>query len=69
MTTQTQYKMNEIAIGCESVDNYFDLLEASYERYEYLKDSGASESILFVERGLIDNQLGFLFRCYKKVLD
>lgn len=49
------------------VHNYFDLLKESYERYEYLKKSGASEAALFIEKGLIDNQLHFLFKCYQKI--
>lgn len=36
------------------------LLEKSLERYEYLKNSGAPEIILYTEKGLIGRQLQFL---------
>jgi hypothetical protein len=38
------------------------LLEKSLERYEYLKNSGAPEIILYTEKGLIGRQLQFLSR-------
>lgn len=69
--------VNEARLSCielfgntaelQFVHNYFNLLKESYERYDYLRKSGASEGILFVEKGLIDNQLQFLFKSYKKI--
>jgi|WetSurMetagenome_2_1015567.scaffolds.fasta_scaffold847075_1 hypothetical protein len=41
---------------------YLEMLKTSLDRFTYLKESGASEVILYVEKGLIDRQLLFLSR-------
>jgi len=46
----------------QSVRQGLCLLERSLERYEYLKNSGAPEIILYTEKGLIGRQLQFLSR-------
>lgn len=47
--------------------DYFDLYKESCERYEYLKRSGVSDSVLFVEKGLMNRQLRFLLKCCEKL--
>lgn len=44
----------------QSVRQGLCLLERSLERYEFLKNSGAPEIILYTEKGLIGRQLQFL---------
>jgi hypothetical protein len=46
---------------------YLDMFKTSVDRFTYLKKSGVSEDILYVEKGLIDRQLLFLSKICEKL--
>ncbi len=51
----------------QPLHQYLDLLKTSLDRYTYLKKSGAPDSILYTEQGLIERQFQFLFKVCKKL--
>ena len=51
----------------QALRQYLNLLEASFERYEYLEKSGAPDNILYTEKGLIARQLQFLSKAHAKL--
>ncbi len=59
----------ENTLELQPLREYFDLYKESCERYEYLKESGVSESVLFVEKGLMRRQLQFLLNSCEKLTD
>jgi hypothetical protein len=46
---------------------YLGLLRMNVSRYEYLKESGAPDAILYIEKGLIDRQILFLSRVCREL--
>jgi hypothetical protein len=46
---------------------YLNLVQASLERYEYLKKSGVPDVVLFIEKGLIDRQMLFMSKAFAQL--
>ena len=61
--TEFQYFKPEM----QSLREYIALLKTSIDRYEYLKESGVSDAILYMEKGLIDQQLLFFSKAWAKL--
>jgi len=54
-------------IDMKSLQEYISLLKTSLDRYEYLKESGVPDVILYTEKGLIDQQLAFFSKAWAKL--
>jgi hypothetical protein len=54
--------------GMQSLRQHIYLLEKSLDRYEYLRESGAPDIILWAEKALVARQLLFLFNLSKEVI-
>jgi len=62
--TENATEFQEVASGLKPLRECLDLFKTSLERYEYLKESGAADAVLFIEKGLIDRQFLFLSKVY-----
>jgi hypothetical protein len=60
-------EMRQPAFTLRSLSQCLDLLETSLERYEYLKNWGAPDIILYTEKGLINRQLLFLSKVHAEL--
>ena len=50
-------ELRQTVFTLQSLSQYLDLLKTSFARYEYLKESGTPDIILYMEKGLIDRQI------------
>jgi hypothetical protein len=53
-------ELQQPGVEIQPLRQYLALLRMNINRYEYLKESGASDAILYIEKGLIDRQILFL---------
>ncbi len=58
--TESVTKLRQPDFEVQPLRQYLDLLQTSFDRYEYLKKSGTPDIILYMEKGLIDRQILFL---------
>jgi hypothetical protein len=52
----------------QPLHKYLDLLQTSLDRYEYLKQSGMPDVVLYMEKGLIDRQIVFLSKACTQLI-
>jgi hypothetical protein len=55
-------------VEMQPLRQYLGLLRMNVIRYEYLKESGAPDAILYIEKGLIDRQILFLFKVCNELM-
>ena len=60
-------ELRQPAFTLQSLNQCLDLLETSLERYEYLKNWGAPDIVLYTEKGLIDRQLLLLSKVHAEL--
>ena len=58
--TEDVTDLQQLNLEIQPLRQYLGLLRMNVNRYEYLKESGAPDAILYVEKGLIDRQMLFL---------
>jgi hypothetical protein len=65
--TQNMTELRQFDTDMKSLHEYISLLKTSLDRYEYLKESGVPDVILYTEKGLIDQQLLFFSKAWAKL--
>jgi hypothetical protein len=68
---QSEESMTELRqadSGMQPIHQYLGLLQTSLDRYEYLKKSGTPYAILYMEKGLIDQQILFLSKACAQLI-
>ncbi len=60
-------ELQRFDMDMKSLQEYISLLKTSLDRYEYLKESGVPDVILYTEKGLIDQQLIFFSRAWARL--
>jgi len=65
--TRSTTELRQPACTLQSLSQCLDLLETSLKRYEYLKNWGAPDIILYAEKGLIDRQLLLLSKVHAEL--
>ena len=65
--TAAAIEFQDPAFELRPLIQYLDILKTSFDRLTYLKESGVSEDILYVEKGLIDRQLLFLSKVCERL--
>ena len=58
--TEDVTDLQQLNLEIQPLRQYLGLLRMNVNRYEYLKESGAPDAILYVEKGRIDRQVLFL---------
>ncbi len=64
---QNKTELWQSDVDMKSLQEYISLLKISLDRYEYLKESGVPDAILYTEKGLIDQQLMFFSRAWARL--
>jgi hypothetical protein len=65
--TADTVEFQDTASELQPLLQYLDMLKTSLDRFTYLKESGVSEDILYVEKGLIDRQFLFMSKVCERL--